>query len=283
MSQRQLFNVFDSPLDFIKTYTEVYDYQKKTPVKIFYEEVPYSHIFDKQFLNFLYNCSEGTKLLEVESLINAIKSKEFYDMHFFDMCVDLYIKNIAVLLDNAENNLFNDVVLNGYLSYTDFIKNSQLYLSNFIKSVLDLYIFSNIKINMIKFIIHMMGRNLKKYINNARILTDQICIHKRLLHELNLELLVFPESIFKNDANLYSKVCISEYLVGTERKLEYSFEEYFLDLLCLIKRYLSSIEPDEAYLIVMNMLSEISLRDINIGKKHLESIKTLANTFLNSS
>lgn len=278
--QRQLFGVFESPLDFIEAYAEIYDNQKKEPIKVFYDEIPYSQVFEQQILNSLYECKDETMFFKTEKLIDSMKQREFYDHRFYDRCKDLYIKVVAVLLDNVENSLFNDEILLGHINYQVFTEDTKLQKREFVENVLKLYKFTNYNINITNFLVYLMENNFKKSLGNIKAFVDQMCIHKYYLHELNKALLVFPESKFRDERELYKKISISEYLLGAERVLEYSFDEYFVRLLSAIKVFIESQEPDNAYLMIMNLLSELSLRDIGIDEKLLEGIKNLAKSLL---
>ncbi|KAG0440450.1 hypothetical protein DMUE_1740 [Dictyocoela muelleri] len=144
--QDLLFQDFESPIEFIKVYTRVYNLQVKLPQKVFYEDIPYSKKYEIELLNFLFKNAESDenyeKMKEVGKIIYQIKhskrnkivesdgkiDNKNFDNFKNDKNNDTNNNDIKII--NTNIDIKNDDIKNDGINNTNKIDTNDIYIKN---------------------------------------------------------------------------------------------------------------------------------------------------------
>ncbi|EJW01695.1 hypothetical protein EDEG_03775 [Edhazardia aedis USNM 41457] len=286
--QTRLFKDFESPLDFIETYIEVFDIQKHTPYKVFLETVPYHEKFAQQFLNEMFiiiekYVSHNFDIYEISSyfekcerIMASFGTKEFFDEDFCNVCVEIYIKGITYLISQIEHKIndiledetiSNDILLKVYKMLYCYCDSDRLIVEGFLISFKAHYTTKIENINI-------FSSYLLSFKNKMRLFDD--------LHDLK-------ESKFKYHTLLLRKLLpmneINTLTISSEKNKSASlkvFDKFSLILNEEIIKYFLNSEPEAAYLKTMNIASELILCGVYQNCFVLEDLKVKASKILDN-
>ncbi|KAM0684869.1 hypothetical protein COBT_003922, partial [Conglomerata obtusa] len=108
---------------------------------------------------------------------------------------------------------------------------------------------------------------------------DEISGYKYEFSELEREYNSKKRSFFIQRHDLQKKISLSVKLISNEEKMP-NFDDFLLLLNECIKKYLLSLEPEDAYLKAMNYCSELVLRNITLDQNIIDDMKYFANNLI---
>ncbi|KAM0672950.1 hypothetical protein GVAV_003577 [Gurleya vavrai] len=271
--QKKLMTEKFSLCNFIKNYFYVYDLQKITPYKIFFECLPQSDNFEINLLEELYNCIQETesnflsvfnKMVDFDDFLKVVNFYEFLDIDVYNICQKVFQKCILLYIDHIECLILSEKDFDFVLVYKA--------LNFFVKEEID---FTNTCISKFQNKFDHRYYNFKEiyvFLENQRY----------IFHEYQCILKINNRSIFIDNNYFQSKIQLSK-LIKSEDKNAHCFNNFILNFNVNLKKYFEKFEPETAYLKILDYCSELVLRGIIDDIKVLDDLKNFANELILNS
>jgi hypothetical protein len=240
---------YNSPLDFIVDYIDMYTKQARVFYKVYAKDIQYYKIYEQSLLNYLIRKTGERSInlsdfIEVENLINEFLGRRFYDEVFIQCTILVYIKGVAILLDNVilEVNQYNYENIKCLYFYT----NSNINLYNlFTKKA-----FKHIRMNKESLIVY--NKSFWDILNE--IIEDMDTINK-IIENTEVSHII-------GDPDLMKRVSVSTNILGDHRVEKYDKKRFFEVVLERLKYIIGDVSNDRKYVIITNLVSELILKGI---------------------
>ncbi|EOB15238.1 hypothetical protein NBO_7g0059 [Nosema bombycis CQ1] len=245
---------YNSPVEFMKDYTELFEEQLRTPKKIMLKEIEYFNEFEEALLNYTIKISSKDKLdiefyEEIENILDTIRSKTYYDLDFYELSVLQYIKGIAFLLDRLDTEVkegnFDNVEL--------------------------LYYFCDLNIDLTESLAAFIEKDLINLENLKKIKWAQ---YQKLLNRINLKLQEDKTFIITSNNELKKRYSPSDELLGQSRIRNYLLSDC---IKIIVKR--SKKTNEEKYFFITTLISEFLTEDIG-SEEDIAALKEYSNQML---
>ncbi|KAM0673896.1 hypothetical protein GVAV_002734 [Gurleya vavrai] len=273
IEQKKLMTEKFTLCNLVKNYFYVYDLQKITPYKIFFECLPQSDNFEINLLEELYNWIQETeinflgvfnKMVDFDDFLKTVKSYEFLDIDVYNICQKVFQKCILLYIDHIECLILSEKDFDFVLVYKA--------LNFFVKEKID---FTNICIS--KFQIKFDQPNYKFKEIYGFLENQQYNFHKyQCILKIN------ERSVFIDNIYFQSKIQLSK-LIKNEEKTATCWNDFILNFNVNLKKSFEKFEPETAYLKILDYCSELVLRGIIDDVKVLDDLKNFANDFILNS
>ncbi|WUR03359.1 uncharacterized protein VNE69_04181 [Vairimorpha necatrix] len=252
--------MYKSPLTFIRDYIFMYNKQATVPYKLYFQDMQYSHYYEKSLITFLTRPSKDNtfidNFLEIDEILETTKSLMFYDKAFYHNTLSIYMKSIAIVIDKTITEM----------EMLDFTNIDILYL------------YSHENINIYKILVNNILKNIViTQTNTSRDINIEIkpqiwfyfvkCvdiienINRRLVDLDNRKIKEIP-SRYCNEFALLKRICIPENIIGQNRINQYSKADLLENMFNKIKELIDGANNDKKYIFLSNFISEMILREL---------------------
>ncbi|KAM0676033.1 hypothetical protein GVAV_000813 [Gurleya vavrai] len=273
IEQKKLITEKFTLCNLIKNYFYVYDLQKSTPYKIFFECLPQSDNFEINLLEELYNWIQETernflgvfnKMVDFDDFLKFVDSYDFIDIDIYNICQKVFQKCILLYIDHVECLILSEKDFDFVLVYKA--------LNFFVKEEFD---FTNICISKFQKKFDQPYYNFKEiyiFLENQRY----------YFYEYQRILKINKRSILIDDNYFQSKIQLSK-LIKNEEKNAPCFNDFILNFNVNLKKFFEVFEPETAYLKILDYCSELVSQGIIYDIKVLDDLKNFANELILNS
>ncbi|KRH95099.1 hypothetical protein M153_3100025879 [Pseudoloma neurophilia] len=246
-SQCSIFKNFKSPLDFIITYSQIYNLQKDKKRKILFSTLKTREDFEVSYLNLLHK-QNLDDYSQIEKKLLEMREFEYYDNFFYEYVKKLYLKTVLIIIDRSDTNISDMLTKRKITDITQFLDNVMIF-----------YRFTDLNIDINLLFLERITRNFDIYLQNPSGLLDKVLEYQKILDKLNDRLKELEISAFVFDPELRSKIDLSLNIQGFERRNCYD-SDFVIHFINELKIHILHLDKTTAYLHVMNIKNEMDRR-----------------------
>lgn len=248
--QSDLLQTFEDPLEFIRAYSDIYEQQVTKPRKVLFDSLETKNDFETRFLTLLHSgCLE--KGQEIENILKKMQERTYFDEKFYNYIRKMYLKNVAILIDQAESNIAR-ILKKPIIDEQDL----------FVESIMILYRYTDLDIDVNLLFLEKITKNFERFLKNPVQLTNRVLKYQETLTELNKKLQTLEISNFIFDDFLQSKIDLSLNIRGIKRRNGYD-SDFVILFINELKFFILNLEKSTAFLYVMNVKNEMNTRGLN--------------------